>query len=91
MAGKPVLAMINGEGASIIEQSGAGLACVSGDFVGLADAVLKMSRMTAEERDAMGQLGREYCIQEFDREALMNRFRTWKHEQSSQGPSPDSQ
>jgi len=25
------------------------------------------------------------------KEALMTRFRTWKHEQSSQGSSPDSQ
>ena len=42
-AGKPVLAMINGEGASIVEESGCGMSVPAGDSEALADAISKMA------------------------------------------------
>ncbi|SVE08899.1 uncharacterized protein METZ01_LOCUS461753, partial [marine metagenome] len=47
--GKPILAMINGEGAKIIEGANAGLICRSGDFEGLANNILTMSSLSIED------------------------------------------
>ncbi len=59
-AGKPVIASCNGEAASAITKANAGLACSAGDASALADAVLKLFRMTPEERVGLGKHGRDY-------------------------------
>lgn len=64
-AGKPVLAMINGEGASIVEEAECGLSVPAGDSEALADAVCKMAEMDKVELDAMGARGRAYCQKNF--------------------------
>lgn len=76
-AGLPVVAMLNGEGAEVVNGSGSGLACAAGDHEGLADAVLKLSRMTHEEREAMGRNGLDVSAREFDRDTLIGRLETW--------------
>jgi glycosyltransferase involved in cell wall biosynthesis len=73
-AGKPVLAMLNGEGARIVNESGAGLTCPAGDPRALADAVLKLSAMGVEEREKMGMKGLEYSKKEFDRGRLITKL-----------------
>jgi colanic acid biosynthesis glycosyl transferase WcaI len=73
-AGIPVLAMLNGEGAEIVDGAGAGLSCPAGDGVGLAAAVGKMAGMDIEGRQGMGRRGRAVCEQEFDRGALISRL-----------------
>ena len=64
-AGKPVLAMINGEGASIVEEAECGLSVPAGDSEALADAICKMAEMDKVELDAMGARGRAYCQKNF--------------------------
>ena len=64
-AGKPVLAMINGEGASIVEESGCGMSVPAGDSEALADAISKMAAMDKNELVAMGARGRSYCDKNF--------------------------
>lgn len=76
-AGKPVLAMLNGEGANIVHTSGAGLACPAGDGVALAAAVVKLSTMSEQERQAMGRKGVELSKTEFDRDRLISRLEKW--------------
>jgi len=69
--GRPILACLNGEGARLVGEAGAGLAVPAEDAVALADAVLRLYRMSAEERDAMGRNGRAYYKQHFDHERLV--------------------
>ncbi|WP_255534228.1 glycosyltransferase family 4 protein [Polynucleobacter sp. AP-Feld-500C-C5] len=70
-AGKPILGMLNGEGAKVIIDSGSGLSISSGDALGLANSVLKLLSMTSEERAEMGQKGIEFSIKEFNKEKLI--------------------
>lgn len=76
-AGIPVLAMLNGEGAEIVDRAGAGLSCTAGDGVALAAAVRKMASMDVEGRQAMGRRGRVVSEQEFDRGSLISRLLSW--------------
>ena len=76
-AGIPVMAMLNGEGADVVNSSRSGLTCAAGDHDGLAAAVLKISKMTAEEREKMGRNGIDASVREFDREKLINQLEEW--------------
>ncbi|WP_019451243.1 glycosyltransferase family 4 protein [Cupriavidus sp. BIS7] len=76
-AGIPVVAMLNGEGASVVQDSGAGLACPAGDHEGLAAAVLQLSRMPLKDREAMGARGLAVSAREFDRNTLIARLEAW--------------
>jgi len=70
--GKPILAMINGEGARVVDESGSGFTCSAGNSQSLVDAVLRLSAMSSEERDVMGKKGLEYTKREFDRSSLIS-------------------
>lgn len=76
-AGIPILAMLNGEGADVIQKSGAGLVCVAGDDEALAQSVLRLSEMTVYERIAMGAKGIAYSKEEFGREKLIDQLDAW--------------
>ena len=64
-AGKPVLAMINGEGASIVNDAECGLSVPAGDSGALADAIVAMSEMHVDVLSKMGFNGKEYCRRHF--------------------------
>lgn len=63
--GKPVLAMINGEGAEILKDAGCGVSVPSGASIALADQMLEMSHMSAETLHEMGSRGSNYCKERF--------------------------
>jgi glycosyltransferase involved in cell wall biosynthesis len=69
-AGRPVLASLNGEGARIVREAGAGLTSPAGDAAKLANAISNMSEMPKSERDSMGRRGRTYFDQHFSPEQL---------------------
>lgn len=71
-SGKPIIAGIDGEGADLINASGAGLSCNAQDASALAACVLRMYRSSNEERAFMGQQGYEYFIAHFERKYLMS-------------------
>jgi glycosyltransferase involved in cell wall biosynthesis len=73
-SGKPVLAMLDGEGAELIERSGAGLVCAAGDSAGLARNVARMADMPAAERAAIAERAQRLSATEFDRDALIERL-----------------
>lgn len=79
-SGVPLLAMLNGEGARIIEEAGAGLTCPAGSGALLAERVRELMALSAEQRAAMGEKGQEYCSREFDRDKLMSSLETWMSE-----------
>lgn len=74
LAGVPPLGMLDGEGAAIIQESGAGLVCPAGNSGALAKIVLEMAALPPEARAAMGQKGVLYARREFGRTQLMDRL-----------------
>ena len=73
-AGRPILACLNGEGAVLVEASGAGLTVPAENAQALAEAVLQLYRMPEQERDAMGAKGRLYYEQHFSHDILMSQL-----------------
>lgn len=78
--GLPIVAMLDGEGAEVIKQAGAGYVCASGAAADLARQVQKMMRLTPAERAAMGERGRQYGEREFRRSTLTSTFEAWAQE-----------
>jgi glycosyltransferase involved in cell wall biosynthesis len=75
--GRPVVAALDGEGANVVAQADAGVTVPASDAAALADAVLRLHRLPAEEREAMGQRGREYFLRHFERSLLLDRLEDW--------------
>ena len=71
---KPIIAGLAGEGAKIIEESGAGLTCSPEDSDALAKNVLEMYHMEESKRLNMGIKGREYFKDNFEREKLLDQL-----------------
>jgi colanic acid biosynthesis glycosyl transferase WcaI len=76
-AGRPVLAMLDGEGARAVEDAEAGLVCAAGDVTTLVDNVIKLNDMSAGQREAMGRTGRAYALREFSRNRLFDQLEGW--------------
>ena len=72
--GKPILAMINGEGADIIRKSKSGFAVNAGDFNALSDRVLEMYNMPRENLDLMAKASKEFYLNNFDRKDLIDKL-----------------
>ncbi|KAB7628251.1 glycosyltransferase family 4 protein [Alkalilimnicola sp. S0819] len=75
-AGRPVLAMIDGEAAEVVRASGGGFACAAGDGAALAEAAERMAALSGPEREQMGQRSRAYYRRHFARESLFDRLET---------------
>jgi len=73
-AGIPVLAMLNGEGAEVVRNAGAGLTCKAGDHEALARSVLTLSEMPIHERKAMAMKGVTLSKEEFGRARLVDQL-----------------
>lgn len=69
---KPVVGMLNGAGARVIRESGAGRAVAAGDFEGLARAVAELASKDAAALREMGKAGYTYYKKEFDREKVIS-------------------
>ncbi|MFN3218469.1 MAG: glycosyltransferase family 4 protein [Acidimicrobiales bacterium] len=64
-AGRPVVACLNGEGARVIQESGAGIAVHAGDAASLADAILQLADSSEAKREAMGDRARSHFEQHY--------------------------
>lgn len=64
-AGKPIVAMINGEGAAIIQESGCGFAVRAGDYKNLAGKIKALRDMPLKDRAQLGLNGKLYCNKNF--------------------------
>lgn len=76
-AAVPVVAMLNGEGAQVVSDAGAGLVCPAGDAAGLAAAVLKLAALDAPARAEMAKNALRLSTTEFERNTLISRLETW--------------
>ena len=77
---KPIIAALDGEGARIIEEAGAGLTCPSENPGALAKAVLTLYNMPLSERQTMGMRGRTYFNSHFEHKMLLDRLEIWMEE-----------
>jgi len=71
---KPIVAALAGEGGRIIEESGAGLVCPPQDPSALAKKVLEMYHMEKSRLQEMGQNGRHYFENNFERTMLIDKL-----------------
>jgi len=71
---RPIVASLDGEGARVVREAGAGLAVPAGDAAGLARGVLELANMPAAEREAMGRRGRAYFEAHFERGRLLKQL-----------------
>lgn len=69
---KPIIASLAGEGAKIIEESGAGFSCPPENPSELAKLVLKMYHIDKDSRQIMGINGRRYFENNFSQDKLIN-------------------
>ena len=76
-SGKPIIAMLDGEGAAVIAESGAGVVVKPGDHHGLAGAVADLAARTSAELADIGATGQAYCLREFDRTTQLDQLDRW--------------
>jgi glycosyltransferase involved in cell wall biosynthesis len=65
-SGRPIIAALDGEGARVVIESGAGLACPAEDATALAQAILQLWATSEAELKRMGESGRVYYKENFD-------------------------
>ena len=70
--GKPILAMLDGEGATIVYESGAGLVVPPGNSNKLASTARDLKKMTTEARQNLGKNSRQYYEREFERSIILS-------------------
>lgn len=73
-AGRPIIACLPGEGARLVTEAKAGVAVRAEDGAALAEAVLRLYRMSEAERDELGRNGRAYFYEHFDHEKLVDQL-----------------
>lgn len=71
---RPLVAALRGEGASIVERSGAGELATPGDGASIAAAIRRVLGRSADERERMGKAGRAFVRREFDRRQVAERY-----------------
>ena len=69
-AARPIIASLDGEGARVVAEAGAGLTCPAEDANALAKAVRSLKALPPERRKRMAVQGRAYYEQHFEPGAL---------------------
>jgi len=77
---RPIIAALDGEGARVVEEAGAGLTCPAEDPESLAKTVLKVFNMTSDDREKMALRGRVYFEKNFESRMLLDRLDGWLSE-----------
>ncbi|MGI2104669.1 glycosyltransferase family 4 protein [Shewanella frigidimarina] len=73
-SGKPILAMLDGEGANVIEEAKAGITVGAGDFNGLATGVEKMYNSSDKIIKSYGVAAKTYYMANFDRDIVIGKL-----------------
>lgn len=73
-SGKPILGAISGAGMEVITDSKCGIVCEAEDFNNLYKNVIRLYNMKEEERSILGNNGKYYFSNNFEREMLLNRL-----------------
>lgn len=78
--GRPVLAALDGSGARLVHESGAGLVVAQEDADALAEGARRLRDAGPEVRAAMGRCGRAFAERHFDRDTLVATLDGWLRE-----------
>jgi glycosyltransferase involved in cell wall biosynthesis len=62
----PIMTSLDGEGARVVAEAGAGLTCAAEDSAALAERILRLRAMPQGELQRMGEAGRAYYRNHFD-------------------------
>jgi colanic acid biosynthesis glycosyl transferase WcaI len=73
-AGKPILAAVAGDAASLVIETGAGIACPPEDPQALCEAVRCLYSMSLEQRQTLGEHGLQAAHTRFGRNELVGRI-----------------
>jgi colanic acid biosynthesis glycosyl transferase WcaI len=73
-SGKAIIGSIDGEAAWVINESKSGFVSPADDEKGLADNILKLYNLSLNERNILGQNGKDYCLENFHREHQINKL-----------------
>jgi glycosyltransferase involved in cell wall biosynthesis len=73
-ASRPILAMLDGDGADVVRAADVGYAVPAGDWNGLVEAIRRLAAASPAERARLSQNGLAYSAREFDRATLMTRL-----------------
>ena len=71
-AGKPVVAMLNGDAAQLVDEAKCGLASLAGNSNGLAHNILQLKDMNKDELALLGMNGRNFYKKYFDKTRCMD-------------------
>lgn len=72
--GRPIIAVLDGEGARIVEEARAGATCSAESPDLLADTVMDMHRRESVDRQKLGENGRKYFEAYFERNHVIDQF-----------------
>src|SRR5207245_8664988 len=72
--GRPIVAALEGSGADVVREAGAGVVCAPSDGRRLAEAVLRLFRASPQERMEMGRRARGYYEGNVERNMLLDRL-----------------
>lgn len=91
-AGKPVIASMDGEGAAIVREANAGIACPAEDSAALADAIRTMSALSPTVLGQYGSAARGHYERHFHPKALAKTLaehflESMRRDQRGTGPS----
>lgn len=86
-SGKPILGMIDGEAARVIEEAGAGLVSPSGDCQAFTNIVEQLALMTSTQREVMGSSGKRYYEEHFSKAKLFSSLESLFRQSTLRGKS----
>ncbi len=71
---KPILAMINGDGADLVREADCGISVAAGDSKGLAESIVKMAAMNKTDLNRLGKNGKSYYLKNFTKEQRIDQL-----------------
>jgi len=75
-AGRPIVMAVRGDAADLVARAGAGVLAEPGNPESIAEAVRRLATIPAEERDRMGQSGREFYENVLHMDRAVEKFDT---------------
>lgn len=73
-SGKPIVASVNGEAASLLKKSGAALVVRSENAYELSKSIIHLYKMTPSHLKLMGKRGKNYYLQNYDHDMLVDKL-----------------
>lgn len=73
-AGRPIVAMLNGEGQQIVQSAGCGYTVDAGNSAQLAECVSQAAACTSDQREEMGRNGHDFYLRNFTKKLCIDRF-----------------